>query len=199
MGKLYSYVVARDYGFAPNPFFGFCTLATCKPEIRKAAHVDDWVVGTGSKTRNHGDRIVFGMHVTEVVTFDEYWADPRFQVKKPYLLSSKKLAFGDNIYFKKKGVWHQENSHHSGANGKPNRANIARDTKYDRLLISDDFIYWGGQGPVIPSSLNRRLCKRGPGHRSDFDVSFINAVTTWLRSFEEWGYAGQPLDWSRTP
>src|SRR5712671_5339411 len=33
--RLYSYVVARDFGFAPNPFFGVCTLATCKPDIRK--------------------------------------------------------------------------------------------------------------------------------------------------------------------
>src|SRR5712692_10528871 len=54
--KLYSYVVARDYGFAPNPFFGFCTLATCKPEIRKAAAIDDWVIGTGSKRQNRGNR-----------------------------------------------------------------------------------------------------------------------------------------------
>lgn len=32
---LYSYVVAHDFGFAPNPFDGLCTLATCKPDIRK--------------------------------------------------------------------------------------------------------------------------------------------------------------------
>ena len=30
--RLHSYVVARDYGFAPNPFLGVCTLATCKPK-----------------------------------------------------------------------------------------------------------------------------------------------------------------------
>ena len=46
---IYSYVVARDYGFAPNPFYGCCTLATCKPIIRRMAQVGDWVIGTGSK------------------------------------------------------------------------------------------------------------------------------------------------------
>src|SRR5882762_6472831 len=46
--RLYSYVVARDFGFAPNPFYGFCTLATCKPRIRAHACVGDWVLGTGS-------------------------------------------------------------------------------------------------------------------------------------------------------
>ena len=30
MAKLFSYVVDHDYGFAPNPFGGFCTLAKCK-------------------------------------------------------------------------------------------------------------------------------------------------------------------------
>lgn len=39
--KLFSYVVAREYGFAPNPFFGWCTLATCKPKIRVTAEVGD--------------------------------------------------------------------------------------------------------------------------------------------------------------
>ena len=47
--RLFSYVVARDYGFAPNPFFGVCTLATCKPIVRRVAAIGDWIVGTGSK------------------------------------------------------------------------------------------------------------------------------------------------------
>ena len=43
--KLYSYIVARDFGFAPNPFYGFCTLATCKPKIAKDRYgwrLDNW-------------------------------------------------------------------------------------------------------------------------------------------------------------
>ena len=35
--RLYSYVFDHDYGFAPNPFHGVCTLATCKPSIREHA------------------------------------------------------------------------------------------------------------------------------------------------------------------
>ena len=34
MARIYSYVVRYDSGFAPNPFYGYCTLATCKPDIR---------------------------------------------------------------------------------------------------------------------------------------------------------------------
>ena len=35
MSRVYMYVVDRDFGFAPNPFHGVRTLATCKPPIRK--------------------------------------------------------------------------------------------------------------------------------------------------------------------
>ncbi|HLQ12534.1 MAG TPA: hypothetical protein VK130_04715 [Steroidobacteraceae bacterium] len=195
--RLYSYVVARDFGFAPNPFFGVCTLATCKPDIRKGANVDDWVIGTGSQRRGRGNRIVFGMRITEYMTFTGYWSDPRFKGKKPYLAGSKKLAYGDNIYFKANGRWRQENSHHSLSTGKPNSANVIHDTRVDRVLISSDFIYWGGDGPAIPPSL-RRVRKRGPGHRSDFDEAFIAKIISWLRSFPEGGYIGAPLDWSLT-
>ena len=45
--KIYSYIVKRDYGFAPNPFYGYCTLATCKPVIRKHAEIGDIIVGIG--------------------------------------------------------------------------------------------------------------------------------------------------------
>ena len=110
--KLYSYVVARDYGFAPNPFYGFCTVCTCKPVIRRVASVGDWIVGTGSKTRNRQNQIVFAMRVTEALAIDEYWSDPRFANKRPTLYGSKRQAFGDNIYHRDaSGRWIQENSH----------------------------------------------------------------------------------------
>jgi hypothetical protein len=29
--RLYTYIIRFDTGFAPNPFYGFCALACCKP------------------------------------------------------------------------------------------------------------------------------------------------------------------------
>nr|VFK20813.1 MAG: hypothetical protein BECKLPF1236B_GA0070989_12264 [Candidatus Kentron sp. LPFa] len=101
---LFSYVVARDYGFAPNPFFGVCTLATCKPRIRKAATIGDWVIGTGSKKNDRQGVLVYVMRVSEAMTFNEYWSDARFLRKIPNLRGSKKQAFGDNIYYRD-GRW----------------------------------------------------------------------------------------------
>ena len=65
MTRIYSYVVRYDSGFAPNPFYGFCTLATCKPDIRRAANVGDWIVGSGSNDRSirRGGHLVYAMQV----------------------------------------------------------------------------------------------------------------------------------------
>lgn len=50
MPNVFIYVVDRDFGFAPNPFHGYCTLATCKPGIRKSAAMGDWVVGMAAQS-----------------------------------------------------------------------------------------------------------------------------------------------------
>jgi hypothetical protein len=50
MARIYSYVVRYDSGFAPNPFYGYCTLATCKPDIRRGAEVGDLVAAATTVT-----------------------------------------------------------------------------------------------------------------------------------------------------
>ena len=201
--ELFSYVVARDYGFAPNPFFGFCTLCTCKPIIRRVAVVGDWILGTGTKTRNREDHIVFALCVTEAFTFDEYWTDPRFECKRPMLRGSKKRAFGDNIYHRGLGtqLWIQEDSHHSHPDGTPNPANVMNDTQTNRILISNDYIYFGGSGPQLPARFRApgHDLRAGRGHRRRFPAGLVVDFVTWIRSLDDSGYVGEPLDWIRTP
>nr|VFK78319.1 MAG: hypothetical protein BECKSD772D_GA0070982_101152 [Candidatus Kentron sp. SD] len=202
--KLFSYVVARDYGFAPNPFFGVCTLATCKPRIRKAATIGDWVIGTGSKKNDRQGVLVYAMGVSEVMMFNEYWSDERFLRKIPNLRGSKKQAFGDNIYYRNSdGQWHQAESHHSYP-GRSNPHNIRNDTRTDRLLIGEEFAYWGGSGPEIPQKFRDYngidICKKGPGHKSEiFPNELVAEFVEWFRSLEQAGYQGKPLDWAGTP
>src|SRR6267154_5501101 len=73
--SLYTYVIEHDYGFAPNPFYGTCTLATCKPIIREHAGVGDYLVGTGCARRKRRGYLVYFMRVEGVTTYDKYWAD----------------------------------------------------------------------------------------------------------------------------
>lgn len=199
--RLFSYVVARDYGFAPNPFHGFCTLATCKPKIRSVARKGDWVVGIGTKPKTQKDlwRLVFVMRVTETLTFEEYWGDPRFQKKKPYFYGSRKQAYGDNIYSKDDlGQWLQANSHHSHKNGETNRSNLENDTSANKVLVSEEFVYWGGEGPAIPHYFRNLsgfdLCV-GRNHKSRFPTNFTQEFVSWVRSRGEAGFLGRPGDW----
>jgi hypothetical protein len=199
--RLYSYIVARDYGFAPNPFYGWCTLATCKPEIRRTAQVGDWIVGTGSKQRQRDGHLVYAMHVGEVLTLDQYWTEPRFVRKRPNLAGSTKQAFGDNIYHRTSSnePWQQENSHHSFHDGSPNPSNVTSDTRTDRVLASTEFVYWGGTGPRIPKKFRlwhgHDICARTQGHKVNFPDALVDSFVQWLTASTVQGYAGGPMDW----
>ena len=200
--RLFTYVVARDYGFAPNPFYDICTLATCKPKIRDTAKHGDWVIGTGSKTRGHQGKLVFAMCVSETLTFNEYWFDPRFRKKRPNPQGSLKQVFGDNIYYQDEstGQWHQENSHHSYEDGSPNPENIARDTGVDRVLVGINYTYWGGGGPHIHQNFrNYRgydVCV-GRYHKCRFPDDLVSDFVEWLNSLDQRGYVCHPLKWKK--
>lgn len=190
--KLHSYVVPRDYGFAPNPFHGICTLATCKPKIRGYANIGDLVIGTRSSPRRN--EIVYFMEVSEVLSFEEYWEDERFKAKKPNLHASNKHAYGDNIYHKdSQGRWIQEDSHHTHEDGSPILKNIKKDTSYNRVLIGEVFSYWGKNSVTIPDKF-KEIIKKGPGHKSKFDRRLLEEVKEWLFS-QERGLLGDPLAW----
>ncbi|MEK0158548.1 hypothetical protein WLQ65_05240 [Pseudoalteromonas piscicida] len=149
---LFTYVIARDFGFAPNPFHGTCTLATCKPGIRKSAQVGDWVLGVAGKGLGDVHRkCILLMKVTEKMGFEDYWADERFTLKKPCRNGSNVMMLGDNIYHKDStGKWCQEDSHHSNSDGSPHEGNIHRDTgSTDQVLLSNFFFYFGSQASIV--------------------------------------------------
>ena len=198
--RVHSYVVDHDIGFAPNPFHGFCTLATCKPMIRKGAEVGDWVIGTGAAKNRRQGYLVYAMRVSEIITFDEYWADDRFARKRPNLSGSRMLRFGDNIYHRAaSGEWLQENSRHSGADGSPEALHVATDTgTTERVLISEDYVYYGAVGPQVPLDLRTYELDLVSlrGHRNRFSERQVGLITAWLDSLPR-GVEGTPFDWHR--
>ena len=142
MSRGFSYIITRDFGFAPNPFQGILTLATCKPRIRKSAQVGDYLIGNSPKAS--GNKLIYMAKVEEVTNFDNYWTDFRFQNKKPVMNGSFKTVYGDNIYHRDGDLWIQANSHHSKEDGLVNHANLARDTGItDQVLICPRFFYLG--------------------------------------------------------
>ncbi|MCY4642640.1 MAG: hypothetical protein OXC41_08105 [Gammaproteobacteria bacterium] len=200
--SLFAYVVRFDSGFAPNPFYGFCTLATCKPGIRERAQVNDWVIGRGSnnvKVRR-GEYLVYAMRVTETLSTSDYWRDQRFEKKKPDIYYNWVAASGDNIYEPiAQGEWKQLNSYHSKADGTSNDDHIARDTSVERILVSNDFVYFGGEGPKLPPQF-----RKGGGMDLTRAIRFyqrirqedvITSFEDWIRSLGVCGYQGKPWDW----
>jgi hypothetical protein len=71
--------MSHDTGFAPNPFFGVLTLATCKRYIRSSGNrqVGDWIAGFGSKTMCGDEvgkeRLIFLMEVKEKMPLENYY------------------------------------------------------------------------------------------------------------------------------
>lgn len=149
--NLYAYAITRDFGFAPNPFHGNCTLATCKPRIRKSAKIGDWILGVGgANLKSVQKKCILLMKVTEKISFNDYWKDTRFYIKKPIRNGTRVQLLGDNIYHQNdNNEWIQEDSHHSNADGSFNMTNLERDTRTDQVLISDHFYYFGDRAVDI--------------------------------------------------
>lgn len=143
------YKLTHDSGFAPNPFHGVLTLATCMVKIRTARRPGDWVAGFASErlvelARANGVDIPFmGLiylaKVSEVMPLWRYFEDPRFSSKKNDIGSPREVdRVGDNIYYRDStGAYAQvPNRHH-----KPEE--LAHDVSGINALACADFWYLG--------------------------------------------------------
>jgi len=168
--KLFSYIVKHDTGFAPNPFWGYCTLANCKPAIRRTAEPGDWIVGLNPKS--HGNRIVFAMQVEETLPYSRYFLDKRFAEKVPdYSKNQCIFKCGDNIYNPlTDGGFRQLQSMHSDGE-RENQKNKAHDLGGTNVLVARHFHYFGRSGPKLPRHL--KALKVGRGHRNRFSDKII--------------------------
>lgn len=158
---LYCYKMTDDTGFAPNPYNGVLTLATCKPTIRRCAKVGCWISGwtavsvqdKNGKRHDFRDkqRLIYLAKVTEVVPLKDYWA--RFEMKRPANIDD----CGDNIYEPSSkesfGFKQHENLGNHGVNEKKH------DLSGENVLVCKDFYYFGinhaldievGNGFVVP-------------------------------------------------
>lgn len=196
---VYSYVIEHDYGFAPNPFHGVCTLAGCKPDIRKAAKLGDVIIGTAASSTGLPRHMVYWMRVDEITDFATYSADPRFQTKRPDMMAPGKLhRFGDNIYYPggPDGALVQSFSFHSRADGSCNEHNYHRDTaKTHRVLIGREFAYYGVLAREIPHDM-LDLIKKGPGHKCRFALERAAVFAAWATQQPDRGFIGKPTHWS---
>lgn len=187
--RVFSYVVVHDTGFSPNPFHGILTLACCKPLIRKTAQVGDIIVGMSSRS----ERIIYATQVAEVISFDEYWADPRYQVRRPNM-AAREIVYraGDNIYEPVTGGYRQLPSFHSNPDGSEDAGLKRTDLSANRVLVGNRFTYWGRSGPALPQEL--LFLAVGRGHRCNFTNDQIDIVARWFADLPG-GVLGAPTQW----
>jgi len=117
MSKVLFYKMTYDTGFAPNPFWGYLTLATCTPNhMRANLQKGDWIVGVeakelAKKRKAHGwkedvdQSLVYIAKISEVMDLTSYFNDERFQEKKYQKSDDWRKRGGDNVYYKENGMW----------------------------------------------------------------------------------------------
>ena len=186
--RLYSYVVTKDSGLAPNPFWGYCTVAVCTPNhMGIRAEPGDWLMGTTSTRR--GGNLLYAMRVSEVLGFDEYYSDPRFQKKKPDVHGTWRQRCGDNMYYKDDtGEWKQcPTLHHRDAEVKK------KDLRYPRVFIAEHFYYFGSEAVEVPPEYES-LILRQQGCKWRHDPEVVKGFLHWLEANFDPGIHGVPHD-----
>ncbi len=71
---------------------------------------------------------------------------------------------------------------------------VRNQLRTDKVLVSDDFIYWGKDGPLLPSKLSSLIKPNGPGHKCNFPEAIVQEVDRWFRSRRKKGLVGTPFD-----
>jgi hypothetical protein len=193
--KYYAYKMAHDYGFAPNPFFGTCTLANCKPKIRRGAGPGDWIIGTGSKKMGLKDHLIHIMEITDKIPFEEYWSDEKFSLKKPVYNGSLIRLHGDNIYYPNgDGTFGQLRSLHSCEDGSVHSGHMDKDTKGKYVLLSSNFWYFGDKNFPVPSEYLDAVSNVRDTKLIE-DQELASKFIKWITNTYEPGMHGFPINW----
>ena len=179
--NLYSYVVRVDNGFAPNPERRLCTLACCKPGIRKKAKVGDWLIGTGSKKHKARFKLIYAMKITEKMPFEDY-----FTKKCKYKNRKDQIYDFDKKNNRFKIIENKELYGHDNMNA------LINDRKGQYVLISDKYYYFGENALGIRGY--RRIVKKGPNCKK-FNINdvIVKKILGLIKS-DKTGKRGEPLD-----
>lgn len=190
--KLLTYIMTHDSGLAPNPFFGVCSLALCTPNHMNARLcVGDWVVGHSSK--DSGNRLVYAMKLTKVLSMDEYYV--QFPEKHPDPRGTIEQQHGDNMYFREGERWIRLPS------AQHNCVGSFRQDQGRRVYLAegeDHFWYFGAANPKLEYSglLDQFpwLIRRRQGFAYVREAERIQAFSRALRSLSHSGLLGEPRD-----
>ena len=195
----------HDYGFAPNPFWGIMTLATCKGCIRHSGNlkIGDWIIATGGCVlHEYIEHLIFAMKVEEIITFDEYWNNPDFQCKKPVFNGSVMQMYGDNVYHtnpQTKEVIQERCAHTVEGKNPKDTGQYGRDIRGKNVLISRNFYYFGVNAPELPDEFKCMASTVRDIECYHVDEKTVKKFVDWLQSNYKVGIHGDPINWQEFP
>lgn len=189
---LYTYIIPVDDGAGPNPFHGVCTLAICKPVIRRTARVGDWVAGLGSRRAPSGNlegMLVYAMKVERVLSLAEYdrMAREKWPGKIPNFSHQRYPDYlGDCIYDFTSSTTNPKlrKSVHTAENRKT-------DLSGKNVLLSKHFYYLGKDAKRLPTQL-KHIIHQGQGHRKIEDKAVVRSFEAWVTRELRPGRNGEP-------
>lgn len=170
--QLWRYVITTDEGKAPNYEPPFVTLAICKPTIRKHAVEGDLVLAFAGKPLSRpAAAVVWAGIVSEKLTFAQYWADPRFQGKKPGASSRP-----DNIYEPRiSGLKQVRNLSH----GECDKASDIRGTY---VLVFETSFKLAYTAEPCPPEYRMPLNSRRGERKTELSDNQFTSLVAWLNS-----------------
>lgn len=193
--KICTYTIMTDKGFAPNPFFDYCTLSACTPNHMNAQLLNGDII-VGFFTDRYDPFLLYWMEISEVLNYDDYFNDSRFQKKKPNLKGSWESKCGDNIYYRdNEGNWKQiPTLYHSDTLA------FKQDTRNPVVFIGNIFSYFGQNAYCERNKLPKKLsqvlkCGQGIKYTHNSDPLF-NDFISWLKSMDL-GRHGNPRDMNK--
>lgn len=166
--SVYLYIVPVDDGAAPNPYGGVCTLAICKPNIRKIANQEDWLVGLDSQFK-----LIYTMKVTTLMTMKDYdtYTKENFPIKVPNKTSKNiEEQMGDSVYDFSNDEIKLRPSVHS-------RCTKEMDLAGKNVLLSTYFYYFGKETKTLPKEFENIV---------NIDIDFIKLTDDLQNIFFSW-------------
>jgi len=184
--QLCTYIMTYDYGFAPNPYGNYCTLAACTPNYRGIkVEVGDYMCGLYNDT--NGYKIIYFMKITDKLGYHEYYMDKRFQYKKPKVMGTYQQKCGDNYYHKENGEWVRDKNYwHSDVS-----EYFEKETRYAIVFISNDFYYFGKDKIDLPKRYSALIPGRSP--KRNHDQKLVEDFINWMESKTPKGKIDEPL------
>lgn len=174
---LYCYKMTHDTGFAPNPYHGVLTLATCKPKIRKNAQKEYWISGwTSNKVQGKNDEfrftdatqaLIYLAKVSDNPKIKDYWKEYKKKRQPDQFDKDEKEGckscgnniipqasdieyFGDNIYEPDDSEPLGFKRHENAHHGEENKK---RDLSGERVLVCKEFYYFGVEHAIPKSDI----------------------------------------------